>query len=65
VSDISIKDMTGQLPTQRDVREAEAVVAKYLTIGLMKLPPELAVQLPNIHRCLKTLSAILTDAGIP
>lgn len=45
-------DLSGQDASKEDVQEARAIVRKYVVMGLLKLPPELAVQLPNIDRCL-------------
>jgi len=49
---MSIEDLTGQPVSRREVQEAIEVVQKWMVLGMMKLPPELAVQLPNIRRCL-------------
>jgi hypothetical protein len=48
-------DLTGTPVTKTDIEEALTIVRKYMVIGIMKLPPELAVQLPNIKRCLEEL----------
>lgn len=52
---MNIEDMTGKPISRDNVREAIVVVRKYMVIGLLKLPPELATQLPNILRCLQEL----------
>ena len=58
---IEQEDVTGRLPSVRDVEEAKnAVVGAFRSIG--SLPPELAVQLPNILRCLEIAEFILTRA---
>jgi len=40
-------------PTNEDAIEAVAVLEKTLKYDLLHIPPGLAVQLPNIIRCLK------------
>jgi len=50
-------DNTGKPVSASDIREALDVINKYLIIGMTKLPPELAVQLPNISRCLRELAS--------
>lgn len=50
-----MEDLTGKLVTKEDINEILTVVTKYMVIGMLKLPPELAVQLPNIRRCLLEL----------
>lgn len=50
-------DKSGQPPSKEDIVEAKKVVVKYLIVGITLLPPELAVQLPNILRCLSELEA--------
>jgi hypothetical protein len=45
--------MTGQPPSARDTQDAIEVVAKLVTLWIAKVPPELAVQGPNILRCLR------------
>ena len=53
---IEIKDLTGEPETRNVVDDAIAVVTKHLRPTLMfKLPPDLAVQLPAIRRCLLEL----------
>lgn len=59
MADIEIEDRTGSLPSSNDVNEAIAVISKFVTIGMMKLPPELAVQMPNILRCLKVAKTLI------
>ena len=48
-------DLTGTPPSLQDIAEAQGVVARALLLYLLKVPPELAVQLPNILRCLEEL----------
>jgi hypothetical protein len=50
---MSFEDKTGQPVSDQDIDEAIAVVTRAMVLSVLKLPPELAVQMPNIHRCLK------------
>jgi len=52
---LDFEDRSGQPPSALEIDEAVAVVQKWMVIGMMQLPPELAVQLPNIRRCLLEL----------
>ena len=54
---LDITDKTGTMPSMEDVAEAIEVIQQLLR-GVHHLPPELAVQLPNIHRCLSTLRTV-------
>jgi hypothetical protein len=63
VTDLSFEDFSKRLPSLADVQEAKRVVGKYLVIGIIKLPPELAVQLPNLARCLSVLETILAKGS--
>lgn len=54
---IEFDDKTGQPPSARDIDEAIAIVQKHIT-AIAALPPALAVQLPNIYRCLRYLREI-------
>ena len=45
-------------PTPEDAQEAIDVVGKYLITGITKLPPELAVQMGNILRCLNMYKTV-------
>jgi hypothetical protein len=54
---IEMIDKTGGMPTGDDAEEALTVVARYI-LSITTLPPELAVQMPNIHRCLVAFLAI-------
>lgn len=47
--------------TASEIKEADKAVRTALVKSVLDLPPELAVQLPNIHRCLSDL-AIARDA---
>ena len=55
---MSFIDMTGTPPSERDVDEATKVVKKMIITQMMNLPPELAINLPNILRCLQRLKEI-------
>lgn len=46
--------MSGILTSLSDVREARKATGQ-LMLHIMKLPPEVGVQLGNIHRCLKEM----------
>lgn len=48
------EDLTGSLVSDRDIDDAMSAV-KTGMIHVMKLPPELAVNLPNVLRCLQQL----------
>lgn len=51
-------DITGQAPSERDVDDAiQAIRNQVVGMGMLKLPPELAVNLPNILRCLQHYKA--------
>ena len=50
---ISFEDKSGHPSAMRDYDEAIEVVKKHLVTGIMNLPSDLAVQLPNILRCLE------------
>ena len=49
------KDITGELVSEQDIKEAITAVKSVMTKDMLKLPPELAVNIPNIHRCLTEL----------
>ena len=49
----------GGMPSGDDAEEALKVVAKYIVSGVLTLPPGLAVQMPNIHRCLVAFLALM------
>jgi hypothetical protein len=59
---VESNDLTGKDPSAKDVREAEAVVIKFI-LQITKLPPELAVQMPNILRCLRHYEFLRTKEG--
>ncbi len=48
-------DQTGQPPSVEDIDRAIAAVSNALVRDIVKLPPQLAVELPNTLRCLKEL----------
>ena len=58
-------DLTGTPPSARDLQEAQAVVRKAIVTMMAKIPPELAIQLPNILRCLMEVEQLnrLINAG--
>jgi hypothetical protein len=60
---IEMHDKSGQPPSIADVREAKQVVVKHAIVGIAKLPPELAVQMMNILRCLTYLEHLLEREG--
>lgn len=45
-------DKTGELPTKEDFETAIITVKRAMTVSVLKLPPELGVELGNILRCL-------------
>jgi hypothetical protein len=53
-----MEDRTGKPVRKEEVDEALAVVRKFIVSGLTTFPPEFAVQLPNIMRCLQELRSI-------
>jgi hypothetical protein len=55
---MDFEDKSGQPPSARDVDEAIATVGRFIVRAIGTLPPELAIQLPNIHRCLRYLREI-------
>lgn len=63
---IEIKDLTGSMPTKRDLNDARQVVKKHVMTGILTLPPELALQLPNILRLLSVLeqTGVLKDDSL-
>ena len=60
---LGMHDKTGQPPTLAEAEEAVAVVQKAMISDVLTLPPYLAVQLANIHRCLTLLVGALRKAG--
>lgn len=48
-----MQDLTGTPPSEEDVAQATAVLKKSLVLYFIKLPPELAVEIPNVLRCLE------------
>lgn len=59
---LDFTDKTGELPTLEEVRRARACAGKMLVTSMLKLPPELAVELTTIHRCLGVLEAFIITA---
>lgn len=53
-----IIDTTGQPRKDEDIREAIKVIEKQILTGILKLPPELAVQLMTIRQSLQELLEI-------
>lgn len=53
-----MKDVTGELPTLEDVQEARKVVRQCM-VKISELPPLLAVNLPNIDRCLTVAEQLI------
>lgn len=51
-------DLTGEPPSDTDIHDARSAVARLIVKHIHEIPPELAVQLPNIHRCLTYLQRI-------
>lgn len=59
MTDIDIQDKTGSLVSIDDIDAAIRAVAGAITkIQMLMQAPELAVNLPNILRCLRELQAI-------
>ncbi len=55
-------DKSGELPSDTDVDEAITVVTKFIVnMKFMMQIPELAVQLPNIRRCLAVAKMTLPE----
>jgi hypothetical protein len=61
MNNIEFTDKTGQLPTQAEFDESITVVSKYLVRGILDLPPELAVSMAVILRCLQAGKAIFNE----
>ena len=51
-------DLSGTPPSANDIDQAIAEVGGAMVRYLSKVPPELAVQLTNILRCLKRLKEL-------
>jgi hypothetical protein len=61
---IDIEDQTGMPVPVAEYDEALAVTRKYLVRLMTTLPPEFAVQIPNIIRCLeqgRALTAVVEE----
>jgi hypothetical protein len=64
--EVGMTDKSGTPPSMADVEKARAVVKRALTVHLPRLPSELAVELPNIYRCLGQLETTMrTEAKAP
>lgn len=57
--DINIIDATGSLPTIAEVEEAQQAVDSTISKDVMSVPPELAVHLLTIKRCLSITHAVV------
>ena len=60
-SEPAFEDLTGTPPSMEDVQEARAVVQRAVIEYILKIPVELAVQLPNIDRCLAVAETALAQ----
>lgn len=58
MSEINIIDKTGKLTSMVELERSIKITGKFITVGLLSLPPELMVELPAIHRQLKELLTI-------
>jgi len=61
MSNVDFIDRTGQLPTQAEFDEGIAAVGKYIVRGITDLPPELAISMPVILRCLQAGKAVFKE----
>jgi len=52
---LAMQDLTGQPVSLADIESAERAIKSAL---VKSLPPELAVELPNVLRCLRDLRAL-------
>ncbi len=57
--EITFVDETGA-PSVQDIQEAMDAVKFALMTDILTLPPSLAVQMANIHRCLKFALGVRT-----
>ncbi|KKN81363.1 hypothetical protein LCGC14_0319760 [marine sediment metagenome] len=55
---VEMEDATGKPSTIEDIERAATVVRKSIITAMMKLPPELAIELTTILRCLDEYRAI-------
>lgn len=58
-------DRTGSLPTLEDVERAQGAIRAAAVKDIMQITqvsPELAVELPNVLRCLELAEAVLRRA---
>ena len=55
-----MEDVTGQLPSLEDVERAKSAVMCILgPTWMLKLPPQAAVEMPNVLRCLRVAEAVI------
>jgi hypothetical protein len=52
------EDLTGKPVSLEHIDEALKVIQRHMVISILNLPPDLAVHLPNIHRCLVELRSM-------
>lgn len=55
---VDIVDRTGTPVSLADYDEVIGVVRKFIVTGIIRFPPEFAVQLPSILRCLEQERAL-------
>lgn len=60
---MEIIDKTGETESLQTIDEAIAVVSKHQVVSMLKLPPDLAVMMPSIRRCLIELRTIRSSGG--
>jgi hypothetical protein len=58
MSEITFVDKTGKLGSMIELERSIGIIGRYITTGLLSLPPELMVELPAVHRQLKELMTI-------
>ena len=63
MSDIEMRDMSGQPRSDEELRQALEAVERSMVRDMMKLPPELFVQLPVIRDALISLLTLRELAG--
>ncbi len=54
---MEIEDKTGSIISDTDLQDAINAIKECMTKHIMNVPPQLGVNLPNIHRCLLQLQA--------
>lgn len=60
---IDVEDVTHTLPSIQDADEAIKAVQTAMTRDIVRLPPDLAVQLGNIHRLLKIAHVVIEKSS--